>query len=297
MKSPVPVERVRGGLAHWGLGNAELVRLPPGVTADVFLITLGDDRSVAKLAYQSRSEFEPGLIVSRHLRGKGMVVAAPRSPSGGGLLVMVEWPEGHWHPMAVLDFVPGSPLDLGSPAAPQVLGDVCGSLHQMLSDLRLQSSAAWPGDYLGYLRRTTEDLGDFAWLHDLNAEIAAAAMTNHHQEEIRWTTNVWDGPDVLIDSQDGVGLVDFGNVGWHPFVHVVANRSLLIDDAERSQARFLGSVEQRVELHRDERALLPLFRLVNVAIYAKYAAWSSNAATLERLLPKLREGRNLIEVV
>jgi Ser/Thr protein kinase RdoA (MazF antagonist) len=186
---------------------------------------------------------------------------------------MIEWPPGHHHPLAVMDFVPGRPLRVTSPEAPAILGKVCGMVQARLAqvgpnELGLEDRGE---EWLDYLISTEQDLGDFAWLHEVNATLAARA--SGAAASLRRSCGVWDGPDVLMETGTP-GLVDFGHVAYQPTINFVANRLVACAlGGEQRRARFLVAFSRELTLPKQDLEWLPLFELVNVAIYAKFAAW------------------------
>lgn len=138
--------------------------MTPGASADVFMLTDGARRLVAKYAYQLRADFEPGLRCAELLAEGGMRTARPVHTDDGELLAMVEWPVGHWHPLAVLEWVDGRAPSTRADSL-QLLGRVCAEIHARLlnvdpADLGLGSD---PNAHLAYLEGTHQDLGDMAW--------------------------------------------------------------------------------------------------------------------------------------
>jgi len=269
----LPTERLREELVEWDLEEVEIEPLEPGVSGDVFLLAGRDQRWVAKCAYQARDEFEPGLRAAAVIATTGLATATVRTTRSGERLKMIEWPPGYHHPLAVLDFVPGSLVRITSPEAPAILGRVCGMVQARLAqvdanDLGLEDRGE---EWLDYLISTNEDLGDFAWLHEVNATLAARA--SGAAASLGRSCGVWDGPDVLMETGT-LGLVDFGHVAYQPTINFVANRlvACALGDEQR-RAQFLVAFSRELTLPEQDLEWLALFELVNVAIYAKFAAW------------------------
>lgn len=250
-----------------------MVSIVPGATSDVFLVMRGHDRWVAKFNYDAPQYFEVGLrasqLVHRRLASDSIEVAVPVPTSTGAITELLEWPDGDVNPLAVLTYVGGDPL-LADASAPRLVGEVCGRVHAALLDVG--------PDEVGLVELPTEpdgnypdrDAGQFSWLHGLWRELEQRAWDARH--DVRHAVAVWDGPDIRR-RPDGIGLLDFGHCGWHPIVHVVANRSLnvsLVDEA--LLAPFLESVERHLPLTHLEVEHFALHRLRNIAIYARWVA-------------------------
>ena len=274
MHDPLPIDRLRMALRAWDLEAADVVPIVPGVTSDVFLVMRGADRWVAKLNYDYRDYFEVGLRASQLVEARTasttFEVAVPVPTISGSLTELVDWPDGEDHPLAVLTYVRGDPLPAGEATSVAVLGDVCGRVHAALLEV--------PPERVGLHELPTEpevnhpdrDAGEFSWLHDVWRELEQRAWAS--RGEVRHAVAVWDGPDIRR-TRDGVGVLDFGHCGWHALVHVVANRSLNASlKDETCVASFLDSVERQLPLTAAEREHLPLHRLRNIAIYARWVA-------------------------
>lgn len=270
----LPIDRLRRGLRAWGLDDADVVPIVPGVTADVFLIMQSGERWVAKYNYDYRDHFETGLRVSQvvadRVAGGRFDVAVPVSTSAGALTEMVEWPDGHHHPLALLTFVRGDPLRGDEPDATSVIGDVCGRVHAALLEVRPDDVGIrqLPGE--PDFDHPDRDAGEHGWLH--RAARVLDRQTRDRRDEVRAAVSVWDGPDIRR-TPDSVGLLDFGHSGLQPIPHVVANRSLVVSLNDESRLEpFLVAVERHLPLTPAEHELLPRYRLLNAAIYARWVA-------------------------
>ncbi len=278
MHNPLPVDLVRAHLQAWDLERADIEPIPPGATADVFLVTRGRERWVAKFAYDYRTYFEHGLIASEVVaRAVSHPVATPRLTNEGERVVMVEWPESSWHPLAVLDYVPGEVLASAHPRAAELTGLVCGAVHRVL--LEVDPAALGIDAVVEPMQPLTDGwkLGVLSWLDDAYHDLTARAAASIH--EVRWSVAVWDGPDIRI--QDGaVGLIDFGHTYWQPLIHAVANRSVnaAMGDPNRL-AQFLEALEGELPLTEAEREVLDPYRLLNAVIYARWATTHLNEFT------------------
>lgn len=274
MRDGLPIDRLRHGLRAWGLEDADVVSIVPGVTADVFLIMRAGARWVAKFNYDYRDHFEIGLRVSQfvadRVAGDRVEVAVPVPTNAGELTEMVEWPDSHTHPLALLTYVQGDPLRWNERDATAIVGDVCGRVHTALLDVRPDEVGvrAVPGE--PDFDHADRDAGEHEWLH--RAARALDRETRTRRNEVREAVSVWDGPDIRR-ARNSVGLLDFGHCGLQPIPHVVANRSLLVSLNDESQLEpFLAAVERHLPLTPAERELLPRYRLLNAAIYARWVA-------------------------
>lgn len=292
MRVPLPAERLPALLEPWGLGPLAVEWIPPGATADVFLVEGDHGRFVAKLAYEERSYFEAGLLASERVAAAvDLPVATPRPTADGDLVVMVEWPEGHEHPLALLELVEGEPLDPDALDTPATVGRVCGLVHRALLDVD-PADVGIRGAEVGPMFQPDDgwDLGEHGWLDRVCAELVELAAGEAHR--LRWTVGVWDGPDVRRDADGRLGLLDFGHTFWQPLVHAVANRWLVsaYADADRRH-RFRAALDEHLTLTDAEEELLPVHALLSATYYARWAATQIDGDTrvwLEVLVDHLR---------
>ena len=300
---PLPVERLRPALAAWGLEDADVVEaIPPGATADVFLVRRGDERWVAKYAYQDAAYVDAGLAASELLDVEPWDVARPVRTLDGERYRLVPWPEGHDHPLALLTWVDGRVPAIDEPGAVERKATVCGRVHAQLLDLdpdRVGVPVPAPDRPVDPL--PSWDLGPHQWLDD--------ALTELLEETVAWCptvrscVGVWDGPDIRVRDDGGVGLIDFGHTSWQPLVNVVANRSLNGEDQGASTlARFLAALAQELSLTEPELEALESFRRCNAAGYARWAAMRMQehgdealGAWLDSLVRYLRSDRPAAE--
>lgn len=274
---PLPVERVVHALEAWdvlgGSGHEVTVEpIPPGATADVFLVERGTDRWVAKYAYQQRAYAEAGLAVSEWLDLPDYEIARPIRTTTGDLTSTVEWPPGNEHPLALLGFVEGDTLERTDADAIELRARACGRVHAALLgldpaqvgiELFVEDGPPQP--------RAHWDLGDHQWLDDVLTEADRTCI--EHRRHVRCGVAVWDGPDIRVRPDGGVGLIDFGHTMWQPIVNVVANRSFVGDYEDLDQlAHFLDAVQQELPLTDTELDAFADFRRLNAATYARWAA-------------------------
>jgi Ser/Thr protein kinase RdoA (MazF antagonist) len=298
--APIPTAAVLEALEAWPIEVVDVRPIPPGATADVFVVRDATGRRwVAKYTYDHRRYVEGGLAVSEVIDVGPWPLARPLRTTGGELTTMVEWPLRTEHPLAMLSWVPGRSLDDDWVGWPELLGSVCGRVHASL--LRLDPAAVGvdaTGDGVPELANGW-DVGPLTWLNDLADELPRRARAAVKDGGLRMVVGVWDGPDIRVEGEHGIGLIDFGHTSWQPLVHVVANRSLIAAYQDEVRlTRFLASLATHLTLTDAERTALPLFRVLNATIYARYMASRrvelgatfavKDAAWLERLLAYLR---------
>lgn len=275
---PIPESRLRQGLAAWDLTDAPLTRIPRGASAEVFRVEGPSGQPlVAKYAYTLRSEFEPGLLAAEVVAAAGMRAATPERTTTREILAMVEWPDGHHHPLALLDWVRGSHLEATSLSGAATVGETLGRVQTLLlaaGSARL--ALADDRDYLAYLRTVGKDLGQHNWIHGRIAELVAAVDELTTAGQLTSGAGVWDGPEIVEDDEGRLGLLDFGNVDRQPLVHAAAYGTTQVSPPGRENPAavetFLAAFTQACPLTPEDLAAVDAFRKITIAIYAKFMA-------------------------
>ena len=274
MHVPIPVDDVRAALPHWGIDEAELSELPRGATAEVWKVECAQGTFVAKYAYDDRDHFENGLRAAEVALEVGLRSAAPQRTNDGELTVMLEWPTGHWHPLTLLHWVDGESVDATQPGIEEDLGRLFGTLQAALAQHMPADADADPFSYLDYLEGSPQDLGDNGELQAAVEAIARRAREIQGATQMTVATAVWDGPDIVVDGEGRLGLIDFGYCRPLPVVHGLANRSVTVSlEEDERTARFVNAFVEVFPLTNAELKCLGIFRLVSLAIYCKYQAW------------------------
>jgi Ser/Thr protein kinase RdoA (MazF antagonist) len=153
---------LKAQLGAWPLPQRVRARkLNLGVQAEVWLLESGSERWVAKFAYQHQHEFEAGLRAAEIVQEAGVRSGQPLRTRRGALTVMVEGPPGHQHPLAVLEFVLGSPA---GKLMPETAGALLGRVHSAL--MEKGSGLVTPRDLVSDLAVSAEhsDLGQYEWV-------------------------------------------------------------------------------------------------------------------------------------
>lgn len=274
MHVPIPVDDVRAALPAWGIEprHAKFAELPRGATAEVWKVECEQGRFVAKYAYDDRDHFENGLRAAEVALQAGLHSAAPLRTNDGDMTVMLEWPAGHWHPLALLHWVDGTVFQGEEPEDIAEFARIHGTLQSALAREIPVNPAADPFSYLDYLGSGITD-GDTGALPALVETIASEARWFQESTPMTVANAVWDGPETLIDKQGRIGLIDFGYCRPMPVLHAMANRSLRFGLEENEKTRqFVDLYLKHFPLTETELAGVPLFRKVSLAIYCKYQA-------------------------
>lgn len=90
---------------------------------------------VAKYGYQEPHHFDAGLATSELLELDGWDIATPVRTDDGARYRLVTWPDGREHPLALLRWIDGRPLDADALDGIEVKATVCGRVHAQLLHL------------------------------------------------------------------------------------------------------------------------------------------------------------------
>jgi Ser/Thr protein kinase RdoA (MazF antagonist) len=268
-------DAVERALVAWGLVDPTVVPFDGGVSGDVFYVRTAAGEWVAKFTYAERSEVELGLLAAEAAAAAGLRAAAPLRATDGSLSVMVEGPPGLWHPLSVMDYVPGEPLDRHSSDAPEIVGKTVGALHRALVArvARLVPDTAAFG-YLAYLEGGVDPTAP-PWLPVAVAQVVRETRAYETTHEVTYGLGVFDGPEILIDQDGTVGLVDFGVTQWQPVALDLAAHAVWLnaDGDDPRLGQLLDAYQRVCPLALSDVAAVPVYRQVALAIYATFAAY------------------------
>ncbi|WP_191842366.1 phosphotransferase enzyme family protein [Catellatospora chokoriensis] len=180
-------------------------------------VAAGDQRYLAVLvAGVERPRFEAGLAAAEHLARQGLDTGAPVRAADGALCVPADE-----HVLALLEFVPGRPLDGADPVDQQWWGDRLGAAHRGLAGFRHPGLPAWHP-----LRPDAPYLSVAGWLRPAIAG-AVTALTKLQVTD-RLTVGPLHGdprPEAFrLDPATGrIGLVSWGRARFGPLMYDVAS--------------------------------------------------------------------------
>ncbi|MEV0455439.1 phosphotransferase enzyme family protein [Catellatospora methionotrophica] len=201
----------------WHLQPDGCTPLDGGPTTSTRSVAVGDRRYLAVLVRgPQRASFEAGLAAAEHLARRGFDTGAPVRAADGALCV----PVGDCV-LALVESVPGRPLDGADPVDQQWWGDRLGAAHRGLAGFRHAGLPAWHP-----LRPEAAHLSVAGWLRP--AITGAITALTKLQVTDRLTVGPLHGdprPDAFrIDAGTGrIGLVSWGRARFGPLMYDVAS--------------------------------------------------------------------------
>jgi Ser/Thr protein kinase RdoA (MazF antagonist) len=267
--------RVATALAAWSLPARPVVsELGEGFGGEAWLVECNASRFVAKIAYDTQAAVEVGLRMSEIVERHGIPSGAPLRTADGALSVLVEHPPGHHHPLALLRFVPGRPLDLTDPRAQRLTGDILGRVHRILHQ---DGGVTGPGNTLfTYL---TEDQPEvfsrYPWLRPLLRRAVAEVRAFEALIPVTYGCLLGDYLQLLREETTGqLGIIDWGAAHHGPLLFDLA---LAVDQFREAGAaatdELIASYRAEAPITPEEMAGLDRYLTLLWARQARYFAW------------------------
>lgn len=263
-------------LHAWDL--PEPIRLTPlaeGFSANTWYVETPDRRLVAKAIYHGHDAFGPGLRAAEVLAEHAILCSATVRTRTGALSVLVEGAYGRAEPLALLQYVPGSPLDWGDPMTPGVAGHFLGRIHALWQPAGERIRA--PDRIFAYIAEDTPEVAAQPGLRALLQQALANVRDFEAVTPVTYGVIVGDYMELLYDPATlRLGMIDTGAVSWGPLLFDVA---LMCEEppaaggASDPQAQFLQAYLTSGLIQPGELAGLRQYAALHWAQIAKYFAW------------------------
>jgi Ser/Thr protein kinase RdoA (MazF antagonist) len=296
--SVVGIDAIRTVLrTSWHLAVSACTPLLGGMNSSAWLVELAEPgrRCVAKaVPAATRRQFEAGLAVAERLATCGTASGPPIRTADGALSMRADDAA-----VALLEYVPGRPLDADDPLDQQWWGNALGAAHRALVGFD------HPGLGRFHLMRCdTPHLGVEDWVRPAVTD-AVAAMA-----KLSITDQLTYGPthgDPSTDSfrldvdTGGVGIIDWGSAGTGPLVYDIASAVMYAGGPDRA-ADLVDGYVAAAPVSRDEvEAALPTllrFRGAVQADYFAYRIWIDDRTGIDDPVANvegLRHARTMLE--
>jgi Ser/Thr protein kinase RdoA (MazF antagonist) len=272
--APFEDELLESALNQWTLPKpVRVAPLESGFAGDVWKVEAGNERYVAKLAYDARDSFESGLRLAEIVEQHGLSSGAPLRSNTGELSVLVERPVGHQHPLALLRFVPGHPIELDSEAGARVYGETLGKIHSILlkNGHRPKNSAS----IFDYLTEPRSEVDQHQWMRPAIDATIAAVHAFESTHKVTYGPIYGDTLQLRLDDVTGqVGVIDWGASDWGPLLFDIAMaiQAIKRTDLQNPQS-FIEAYLGTGPISRDELDGLPTYQALMWARTARFFAW------------------------
>lgn len=275
-------EVLLAALHAWPLPEPHVVRrLPGGFTSDVWRVEASGNAFVAKYAEQSQGAFEGGLAAAELAEHAGISSGAPLRTKVGALSFLVEGPDGQRHPLALLHFVPGAPLNCAEPGAASLYGHLLGWTHRLFLDNGLVEQI--PADLYTFLHEDDAFVDAQPGLADLIQQACVAARGDAARRAVTDGVIWADRMEIVCEQETGrVGIIDWGAIERGPLLFDVALTGLwLFPRGSQAYEAFLGAYLAAAPISRGELDGLNYYEALLWARQAKYFAYRVGAGVTQ----------------
>jgi Ser/Thr protein kinase RdoA (MazF antagonist) len=251
---------------HWHLAEARISRHDGGMGSRTWIVEHDQTRWVAKVvAPADGAALAGGLQIARRLTRAGIPAGAAVPALTGELTI----PMGdHW--LALLTWVPGTPLTGEDEAEQRTIGSTLAQVHAALRDFRLATAERfhWVDPQADYLSLRP-------WLRP--AVTAAVQALDDARPEAMTSgllhADPAPGAFLLEDETGTCGIIDWSYAVAGPLLYDLASAVMYVGGADSAAAlieSYLASgILSRAEV---DAGLLPLLRF-RWAVQANYFAW------------------------
>lgn len=159
------------------------------------------------------------MALALSIENLSKALAAWRLPAP---ITVVAHPPGHQHPLALLRYIPGDPLDLTAPDAQRLVGNLLGRVHRLLRD-----DADIDGLVDTVLPYLTEEqpmvFARYPWLCPLLLRAVAGVRAFEDTTPVTYGGIFGDALEVIYDEQiSRVGVIDWGAASKGPLLFDLA---------------------------------------------------------------------------
>ncbi|GLV53214.1 hypothetical protein KDH_00690 [Dictyobacter sp. S3.2.2.5] len=290
MHFTLPDAALVSALTAWSLPQPwTLTRIRGGFTGDVWYVDTNQGRLVAKFAYESREAFEAGLQAAEIVERAGIASGAPLRTIAGEQTIMLEGPPTLFHPLALLHFVPGEPLDVKQPGSAYLTGSLLGRIHTIL--LREQFRPQSGDRIFAYLKEEAVEVTAQIGLSLLLQRAVEAVETFEKRTRVPYGTLYGDSLQALFDRKTHqVGLIDWGAISWGPLLFDVALATELFSFSQAQTDCFLQSYLAEALIESQQLEGVKFYQALRHAQLAKFFAWRlAHQATLGNPDPMANE--------
>lgn len=266
-------ERLAALLVPWAMRSVR-VGVELSVHRDrsrVWLIHDGALEVAAKVTFDGPVYVEPGLRIAIAVDDAGIPTGRPVRTQAGDLCSPIPRSVGRPWTIALLSWVPGSPIDPSEPGAPNAAGDLLGRVHTALAGSTQLPPA---GDLLRFYESEAVRLGGAVGgrLTAAVRRVDAMVQSGHLQCGVLYGD---PSPEILRNPLTReLALIDWGTPSWGPLLFDLLTWERFFGDgpaAGRAAAEMRAGYLRRCPARA---AQLPAADLVDELIAAVRDTWS-----------------------
>lgn len=266
MPTQLDDDRIRAALIdHWGLDSAAVAPHHGGMNSATWFVTQGTRRWVAKsVASPDGPAFAAGLAVAARLDASGIPAGRPEPALDGRSVVHIDG-----FPLALLTWVPGTPVPGAGPQDQDVIGATLGRVHLALKGADVPGS-----ERFHWVDPTAPHLDARPWVREHVAAGVAAYEDLGPRTLTHGLLHADPAPEAFrLDPATGVcGLIDWPSAINGPLLYDLASAVMYVGGPARADRLIAAYLAQGALAEAEvERGLMGLLRF-RWAVQADYFA-------------------------
>jgi Ser/Thr protein kinase RdoA (MazF antagonist) len=261
----------------WGLaGGTRVTRHDGGMGSQTWIIEQGDRRWVAKsVAPHLAESFASGLKVALLLGQAGVRAGAPVPALSGSVTVDAASADR----VALLTWVPGSPLTGADEDEQRLIGDTLARVHQVLRDQTVPGAQRFH-----WVDPASSHLSLRPWVRPA-VSAAVEALTALQHGEPTWPQGLLHAdpaPEAFRhDAATGhCGIIDWSSAHYGPLLYDLASAVMYLGGPGRAAAMTNAYTSAGMLTAREISDGLPVMLRFRWAVQADYFAWRITANDL-----------------
>lgn len=264
--SAVGIANLRACLAEqWGLPDPRIDVHNGGMNSATWLIRLDGRRWVAKaVVATSGRHFRAGLAIATRLQQSGIAAGAPVPTRHGDLTTSVDG-----YPLALLSWVPGTPLAGADPGEQRLIGATLARVHERLKTVEIEDV-----ERFHWVDPGADHLAVRPWIRTAVASAVAALDALGPDSLSQGLLHCDPAPEAFRrDPEHGeCGLIDWSAAVSGPLLYDLASAVMYIGGPERAGPLVDAYLEQAVIPAAEVQRALPTMLRFRWAVQADYFA-------------------------
>jgi Ser/Thr protein kinase RdoA (MazF antagonist) len=261
----------------WGLaGGTRVARHDGGMGSQTWIVDQGERRWVAKSVAPHLAEpFAHGLQVARLLGDAGIRAGAPVPALSGSITVDTDSRDR----VALLSWVPGSPLTGAHEDEQRLMGDTLARVHRVLRDQEVPGAQRFH-----WVDPAASHLGLRPWVRPA-VSAAVDALAALQRREPTWPQGLLHAdpaPEAFRhDAATGdCGIIDWSSAHYGPLLYDLASAVMYLGGPRPAAAMTDAYLSAGILTEREVAGGLPIMLRFRWAVQADYFAWRITAHDL-----------------